>query len=755
MSESSSQQIEKRQLINAYRNLLRACKPNIQQEDKKFIRQSFNFAMEAHKGMRRKSGELYIFHPLSVAMICAKEMGLGVTSIVSALLHDVVEDTDVTCEDIEATFGKKVATIIDGLTKISGVVGKSQSIQAENFRKILLTLADDVRVILIKIADRLHNMRTLDSVPRQNQLKIASETMILFGPLAHRLGLYSIKTELEDFALKYTEPKIYKEIASKLQSSSGQRKRFIRKFINPIQKRLDQNGLKYDIKSRPKSVYSIYQKMKQQNIPFEEVYDIFAIRIVLDTPPEREKEDCWRVYSIITDFYKPNPNRLRDWISTPKGNGYESLHTTVMGPNGKWVEVQIRSNRMHEIAEKGYAAHWKYKEGGYVDAGLEDWIRKVRELLENAESNAIDFFDDFRLNLFADEVFLFTPKGALITLPVNSTALDFAFEIHTEVGNQCLGAKVNHKLVPLNQRLKSGDQVEILTSRNQKPKNDWLNYVVTAKAKSKIKNALKEQKRITAQKGKKLLEHNFKALQINFSNTIIEALVNFYDYDATTNFYHAIGSGSIQEAELQDKLKHFKDQDKIATNGHQKQQARQHQLSKKDKPDVILVGDTADNDYTFAKCCNPIPGDDIFGFITLNSGIKIHRTNCPNGIQLMSKYGSRIVKARWTTSEIKEVKAFPVGIKIMGIDSIGIVSSITDIISKEHKVNMDSITLSSKAGAFEGRIVLYTYATEHLDSIIKQISALKGIDKVSRYEVEEKLSTESGDQEAILPAQND
>ncbi|PSR06016.1 MAG: RelA/SpoT family protein, partial [Bacteroidetes bacterium SW_10_40_5] len=342
---------------------------------------------------------------------------------------------------IEPTFGKKVATIIDGLTKISGVVGKSQSIQAENFRKILLTLADDVRVILIKIADRLHNMRTLDSVPRQNQLKIASETMILFGPLAHRLGLYSIKTELEDFALKYTEPKIYKEIASKLQSSSGQRKRFIRKFINPVQKRLDQNGLKYDIKSRPKSVYSIYQKMKQQNIPFEEVYDIFAIRIVLDTPPEREKEDCWRVYSIITDFYKPNPNRLRDWISTPKGNGYESLHTTVMGPNGKWVEVQIRSNRMHEIAEKGYAAHWKYKEGGYVDAGLEDWIRKVRELLENAESNAIDFFDDFRLNLFADEVFLFTPKGELITLPVNSTALDFAFEIHTEVGNQCLGAK--------------------------------------------------------------------------------------------------------------------------------------------------------------------------------------------------------------------------------------------------------------------------------------------------------------------------
>ncbi|MGZ5283657.1 MAG: RelA/SpoT family protein, partial [Bacteroidia bacterium] len=450
-------EVEKKQLIKEYRNLLKACSPTMSKADKREIREAFAMAVDAHSGMRRKSGELYIFHPIEVARICASEIGLGKTSIICALLHDVVEDTDITLDDIEAKFGSKVADIIDGLTKISGVVGKSSSMQAENFRKILLTLADDVRVILIKLADRLHNMRTLEAMSRTGQLKIASETLVLFAPLAHRLGLYAIKSELEDLSLKYTEPSVYKEIAQKLQQTKQQRSKFIRKFIQPIESSLEALGMNYAIKGRPKSIYSIYNKMKKQQIPFEEVYDLFAIRIIIDTDFEREKADCWRVYSVVTDFFTPNPERLRDWISVPKSNGYESLHTTVMGPMGKWVEIQIRSLRMDEVAEKGYAAHWKYKDASGIDTNLEEWIKKIRELLENPDNNAIDFVDDFKLNFFSDEVYAFTPKGDLFTLPTNATALDFAFEIHTQIGTNCLGAKVNHKLVPLSYKLKNGD----------------------------------------------------------------------------------------------------------------------------------------------------------------------------------------------------------------------------------------------------------------------------------------------------------
>ena len=739
-------EVEKKLLVKEYRNLLKALRPNLEPGEKKEIREAFALAMEAHSGMRRKSGESYIFHPLAVANICAREIGLGKTAIICALLHDVVEDTDVTLEDIEIKFGSKVANIIDGLTKIAGVVGKTNSIQAENFRKILLTLADDVRVILIKLADRLHNMRTLEAMGRNNQLKIASETLVLFAPLAHRLGLYSIKNELEDLSLKYTEPIVYKEITQKLQQSKAQRNKYIRKFIEPVQESLSELNFKYEIKSRPKSIYSIYSKMKKQDIPFEEVYDLFAIRIIVDSGPENEKSDCWRVYSIITDYYKPNPERLRDWISVPKGNGYESLHTTVMGQQGKWVEVQIRSRRMDDIAEKGYAAHWKYKgdEISGTDTNLEEWIKRIRELLENPESNAIDFMDDFKLNLFSDEVFIFTPKGDLITLPAMATALDFAFDIHTQVGTHCLGAKVNHRLVPLSYKLKNGDQVEIITSKKQKPTEDWLNYVVTAKAKSRIKASLKDEKRKIAQEGKDYLIKKFKNADFGWNNSNIQRLVHYFKLRTSIELYFNLGIGIIDKSEVGIALKFFELSDKLGRGQSSKKPETPVNGNKPllQTPDIVIVGDDTDLNYTFAKCCNAIPGDDIFGFVTISDGIKIHRTNCPNGIRLMSNYGYRIIRAKWATDQLKEIRTFPAGVKLVGIDSIGIVSNITDIISKELQVNIQSITVSSIAGAFEGSIILYIYDLEHLEKLIEKIKEIKGIESVSRFQVGETVTGE-------------
>ena len=734
---------EKKLLVKEYRNLLKACTPNLDKKDKTKIREAFAMAMEAHQGMRRKSGELYIFHPIAVATICAREIGLGTTAIICALLHDVVEDTDVTLDDIENKFGPKVANIIDGLTKISGVVGKTNSIQAENFRKILLTLADDVRVILIKLADRLHNMRTLEAMNRTSQLKIASETLVLFAPLAHRLGLYSIKSELEDLSLKYTEPSVYKEISQKLQETKAQRNKFIRRFVLPIEEALNAAAEDYEIKGRPKSIYSIYNKMKKQNIPFEEVYDLFAIRIIVEAPIETEKSDCWRVYSLVTDFYTPNPERLRDWISVPKANGYESLHTTVMGPQGRWVEVQIRSRRMDNIAEKGYAAHYKYKEGN-TDTNLEEWIKQIRELLENPESNAIDFLDDFKLNLFSDEVFIFTPKGDLITLPANATALDFAFEIHTQVGQHCLGAKVNHKLVPLSYRLKNGDQVEIITSKKQKPSEDWMNYVVTAKAKSKIKLCLKEEKRKAAQDGKETLHRKMKNAHIGLNNNNLQRLVNYFKLPSEFDLYYNIGNGTIDKAELSGAINHFTSPEKpnaTRANGQSDLNQKKDKKQTTPKPDMVIVGEDLDLDYSFAKCCNAIPGDDIFGFITINDGIKIHRTNCPNGIRLMSNYGYRIIRAKWATAQVNGMRTFAVGVKLTGIDSIGIVSNITDIISKELQVNIQSLTISSTAGAFEGSIILAIYDTVHLEKLIDKLKQIKGIELVTRFHVEESLVT--------------
>lgn len=723
---------EKQEILKRYRALLRACKPTMQKGDKKEIRKAFDMALESHKDMRRKSGEPYIYHPIAVAQIAAEEIGLGTTSIVCALLHDVVEDTDITLEDIEREFGKKTAKIIDGLTKIAGVFDYNSSLQAENFRKMLLTLADDVRVILIKLADRLHNMRTMDFMPRHKQLKIASETIYLYAPLAHRLGLYAIKSELEDLSMKYLEPDTYKFIATKLNEKKAERTLFVKRFVDPINEILAEQGFVADIYGRPKSIHSIWNKMKKKNIPFEEVYDLFAIRIILDSAPENEKADCWKAYSIVTDLYRPNPDRLRDWVSSPKGNGYESLHTTVMGPKGQWVEVQIRTQRMNEIAEKGFAAHWKYKESSN-DNGLDQWIMKVREMLNNPEANALDFLDDFKMNLFSDEIFIFTPKGALIQLPLGATALDFAFEIHTDVGARCIGAKVNHKLVPLSYKLQNGDQVEIITSSKQVPKEDWLNIVVTAKAKSKIKSSLKEEKRKVAEEGKELLERKLKSLKITYNTDNLNKLSYFFKLASTQELFIDVAKGKI---ELKDLKEYLASEKEVENRGSDKNDGQQIEalLNKVKGPesDILLIGEDLQKiDYTLAACCNPIPGDDVFGFVTVSEGIKIHRTNCPNAAQLMANYGYRIVKAKWNK---QQELTFLTGLHIIGIDDVGLINNITKVISNDFKVNMRSITVDTDNGIFDGSIMIFVNDKDHLDNLIKNLLQVKGVTGVTRFD---------------------
>lgn len=731
VTELTSAEAEKDQILKAYKALLRALRPTLGKGDKKMIRLAFDMALEAHKEMRRKNGEPYILHPIAVAQICAEEIGLGPLAIVCALLHDTVEDTHMTLEDIRSSFGEKAASIVDGLTKISGVFDKGTSLQAENFRKMLLTLSDDIRVILIKLADRLHNMRTLDFMKREKQLKIASETAYLYAPLAHRLGLYTIKTELEDLSMKYTEPEIYNEITEKLAQTRRERNRFINEFVDPIKEELSKQDFKYDIKGRSKSIHSIWSKMKRQAVSFEEIYDLFAIRIIIDTTEENEKAMCWKAYSIITDFYHPNPDRLRDWISTPKANGYESLHTTVMGPGGKWVEVQIRSRRMDEIAEKGYAAHWKYKESA-AESALDEWIQKIRELLESPESNALDFIDDFKLNLFSDEIYIFTPTGDMKTLPSQSTALDFAFEIHSDVGSKCIGAKVNHKLVPLSHKLRSGDQVEILTSNKQTPKEDWLNYVVTAKAKSKIKGALKEEKKRLAEDGKEILQRKFKHLKIDFNNDNINELLAYYKIPSALELFFRIAKGVIDVSDLKEFV-----QDKGVIKARTPHRIEPHSLEQlvktvRGSSDMLVIGENLEKiDYKLSPCCNPIPGDDVFGFITINEGIKIHRVNCPNAIQLMSNYAYRIVKAKWTN---QQQIAFLAGVRMTGIDEVGVVSKISKVISSELKVNMRSIGIESNDGIFEGTIMLFVHDTHHLDKLLKKLKEIHGILTVSRID---------------------
>lgn len=728
---------EKKEIISRYRRLLRKAKPILKDTDAKLIKRAFTISMEAHKNMRRKSGEPYIFHPLTVAEICVEEIGLGTTSIIAALLHDVVEDTDIELETIERIFGKKIAKIIDGLTKIRGVFEYGTSQQAENFRKMLFTLSEDVRVILIKLADRLHNMRTLDSMPRNKQLKVASETIYLYAPLAHRLGLNAIKTELEDLYLRFTDNQVFKDIASKIDDTRASRNKFIKQFIQPVTDELDKLKVEYEIKGRPKSIFSIYNKMRKQNIPFEEVYDLFAIRIIVDTSLEQEKSYCWQVYSIVTDYYTPNPDRLRDWISTPKGNGYESLHTTVMAKNGQWVEVQIRTRRMDDIAEKGYAAHWKYKDTAVNnESNLEKWLVRVRELLERQDLSALEFVDDFRGNLFNEEVFVFTPRGELKTLPKGATALDFAFDIHTDIGAKCIGAKVNQKLVPINHVLKNGDQIEILTSAKQMPNEDWLRFVVSPKAKSKIKEFLKEDKKALAEEGKETLQRKLKQLKIDVNGQVNEQLRSYFNVNSQFDLYYNFGKGIITVSDLK-KFKEFKPSSALKNKPHNSDEDARNIEQEITKvkgryDDILLIGEDMDVvEYKLAKCCTPIPGDDVFGFVTINEGIKIHRTNCPNSAELLSNHGNRVIKAKWTSQY--EV-AFLTGLRIVGTDRVGLINDVSKIISEELKVNMSSLSFNSDHGIFKGEIMLYVNDTRHLDLLISKLEKVEGAVTVSRFD---------------------
>ena len=737
--------LERQEILKRYRRLLRSAKPYLKENDAKLIKKAFNTSAEAHKDMRRRSGEPYIYHPIAVAQIAVEEIGLGTTSIVAALLHDVVEDTDTTIADIERGFGQKVARIIDGLTKISGIFEYGSSQQAENFRKMLLTLSDDVRVILIKLADRLHNMRTLDSMPRDKQLKIASETIYIYAPLAHRLGLNAIKSELEDLYLKYVEPEAYKDTAKKLRETKTSRDRFINMFIKPIEDDLIASGYPYVIKGRPKSIYSIWNKLNKSKKPFEEIYDLFAVRIILDVPIEQEKAACWRAYSIVTDHYKPNPDRLKDWISTPRANGYESLHTTVMSKLGQWVEVQIRTERMNEIAEKGYAAHWKYKGNDTrTGAGIDSWIGQVREMLETSEkgdrTGAIEFLDDFRSNLYSEEVFVFTPKGELKVLQRGATALDFAFDIHTQIGARCMAAKVNNVLVPLSHVLQNGDQVEVITSNKQKPNEDWLRFVVTSKAKTKIKDLIKEENKRYVTDGKEMITKRLKIMRMEMTNELVNQLRAYFGSKTTSDFYYRVGKGHIEVKELT-KFKAEKEAkenraNKLNHDGNLDGKAVIKELRKihgeRTDSDTLLIGEDMDKiDYTLSKCCNPIAGDDVFGFVTVMEGIKIHRVSCPNAVELMSNHGNRIIKAKWTSQ--KEL-AFLAGLRITGTDRMGLVNDVTRVISNELNINMRSVTIDSKDGIFEGNIRLYVHDTSHLDILMRKLERVDGVFDVVRFD---------------------
>ncbi len=743
---------EKTAIEMQFDTILNSCPRCKTKEDKALIRKAFDLANEAHQGMRRRSGEPYFYHPINVAIISAKEIGLGTTSVICALLHDVVEDTDYTLEDIKLLFGDKVAQIIDGLTKISNVFEQgSTSLQAENFRKMLLTLSDDVRVILIKLADRLHNMRTLESMPEYKQMKIAAETLYLYAPLAHRLGLYAIKTELEDLGLKHQHPVVFSEIHKKLVESEKNREDYISRFSAPIIERLNNNGLKYLISGRSKSIFSIWNKMQTKGVPFEEVYDIFAIRIIFEPDSQQtEKTQCWNIYSQVTDIYQPKPDRLRDWVSTPKANGYEALHTTVMGPDGNWVEVQIRSKRMDEIAERGYAAHWKYKGEGGDESELDKWIKKIRELLENPDANAIEFIDEFKMNLFSSEVFVFTPKGTLKRLPKGSTTLDFAYEIHTKIGDRAIGAKVNYKLVPLSHVLTSGDQVEILTSETSQPQKEWLNFVTTAKAKSRIKEKFKSERRENIEKGKLLIEQKFAELEIPITSILFKKLMIGYEIFSKEDIYYKIGSGEIDLKDVQ-KVINKKSKNKFIRYWRLqitkttsklpllKRSADVPQLSeaKINRRETFVIDDVAEqNNYTLAKCCSPIPGDDVVGYLLENQNVDIHKKLCPVAQRIMANYGDKIITVKWTTHK---VLSFLVRIKINGIDNIGIVHNLTNLISKELDVNMRTIYFNANDGVFEGFIDLYIHDTFDLDALIRDLKKIKGINSAKRVDQTEDI----------------
>ncbi len=723
-------------IAQAYKELLRVSYQTLSKDDKKLIRHAFEVALDAHKDQRRKSGEAYIFHPIAVAKIVAQEIGLDATSIASALLHDVVEDNpNYTIADMERLFGEAVARIVDGLTKIS-VLNREMdvSLQAENFRKMLLTLNEDVRVIIIKIADRLHNMQTMESMRDDKQIKIASETLYIYAPLAHRIGLYNIKTELEDLGLKYTEPEVYNDIAEKMQESKEEQDAYITAFSKVIEKSLNKEGLNYEIKGRPKSIFSIRRKMVKQGVSFDEVYDKFAIRIIYKSDFENEKFLAWKIYSIVTDHFTPNPIRLRDWISSPKSTGYEALHITVVGPKSRWVEVQIRSERMNEIAEKGYAAHYKYKNTNEKEDSLDLWINRLQEALENNEANAVDFVEQFKLNLYSKEIFVFSPKGDLKSLPKGATPLDFAFSIHTEVGMKTRGAKVNGKLVPLSHELQSGDRVEILTSDNAKPNANWLDYATTARARSKIKSALNAHTKEIAEEGKEILRRKLKQLKITLNEKAVNELVSYFKLKTSLDLFYRVGIGTIDNT----KLKAFASSRSNAFMSYIKSKIRKPEAPNKDidkeeitsKYDMLVFGKEEERlNYTLANCCNPIPGDKVFGFVTINDGIKVHKKNCPNAVSLQSNYAYRIQSAKWIDSS---QRAYTSHIKLSGIDNLGLVNDITKLISENLHVNMKSISFSSDDGIFNGDITVEVKNQTMLKNLIDKLKTINGIDKVVR-----------------------
>ena len=729
---------EKKEILRRYRGLLRAAKHSKSREDRKTIRKAFDLALDLHSDQRRKSGEPYIYHPISVARVVAGELGLDTTSIVCALLHDTVEDTNLTLDEVETIFGVKVRNIVDGLTKMSGVFEPGTSAQAENFRKMLLTLSNDVRVILIKLADRLDNMRTLEFMRPDKQQKIASETLYMYAPLAHRLGLYAIKTELEDLSLKYKEAEDYELINSRLRKTKDVRARFIRSFCAPIKRSLDEAGIKYSIKGRPKSIFSIWNKMQKQGVSFEEVYDVFAVRIVIETDREKEKSEIWRSYSIVTDYYQPNPDRLRDWISLPKANGYESLHTTVMSPSGKWVEIQIRSERMDHVAEKGFAAHWRYKEGGESTVGgdqIDKWLTQIRDVLDGENEDAIEFIDELAMDLQSNDIFVFTPHGDMITLPQGATTLDFAFKVHTKVGEKCLGGKVNHKLVPLSYQLSSGDQIEILTNKRQRPKEEWLKFVVTSHARNKIRHALKEDTRKRASEGRITVEKWMKKVQIHTTTENTESLYRKLKLTSAQELYHEVAVGYVKLDELKFKVKQGKFVwPKGPKPGTSPKKALATKFVKPQKEDTLLIGENLQKiDYTLAGCCNPIPGDDVFGFITVSGGIKIHRENCSNATNMLSKYAYRMMKARWSS---KAAQQFEVKLQFTGIDDLGLVNQITQIISEDMEVNMRAISMETHDGIFRGFVSVLIMNKSHLEDLITKLKNVSGVHSVERVKAE-------------------
>ena len=720
-------------IAKEYKELLKISYQSLSREDRKLIRLAFNTSVDAHKNQRRKSGEPYVFHPIAVAKIVASKIGLDATCIAAALLHDVIEDTEYSEKNIKELFGKKISKIVVGLTKISKLAKEENvSLQAENFRKMLLTLNDDVRVILIKIADRLHNMQTLESMSNEKQIKIASETLYIYAPIAHRIGLYDVKSELEDLGLKYTEPEMFNNIKNKIEQTKDEQDKYIKNFSRRISEKLRKENLKFKINGRPKSIYSIRDKIVNKNISFEEVYDKFAIRIIYQSENETEKFLAWKIYSIITDHYTPNPLRLRDWITSPRSNGYEALHITVVGPGSKWVEVQIRSERMHEIAEKGYAAHYMYKKGNQNENGLEEWLNRLQEVLEDTDSNALDFVEDFKLNLYSTEIFVFTPVGELKSLAKGSTALDFAFSVHTGLGLKTRGVKVNGIMVPLSHVLKSGDQIEIIKSENTKPSSSWLDYVKTSRAKAKIRTALKEDKKALAEEGKEILRRKLKQLKIKFDEKTINELGNYLNLKTSLDLFYRVGIGKVDNVQL----KKFANYNNRLINFFRKRISRKpSKLSNLEKEignnfDQIVFGNEEEKlEYLLAKCCNPIAGDDVFGFVTINEGIKIHKKTCNNAVGLQSKFAYRIIKAKWIDSTIQEYTST---IKISGIDNLGIVNQITKLISNTLNINIKKMSFDTVDNIFRGKITLKVKTKNILNDLIKRLKKINGIEKVIR-----------------------